>query len=90
VRTTLTVDDDIVGILQKKAAQELISFKEVVNRTLRLGLQADLISTSSQPPFQVRPFTQGLRPGFDPDKMNQLAGELEDTSFLEKHGKSVS
>jgi hypothetical protein len=39
------------------------------------------------PPFKITAFAMGLRPGIDPDKMNQLLDELEVEEFLKKHQK---
>ena len=38
VRTTLTLDDDLAGLLRKRARELGIPFKEAVNRTIRAGL----------------------------------------------------
>jgi hypothetical protein len=37
------------------------------------------------PRFKVRAFVEGLRPGIDPDKMNQFLDELESEEFSAKH-----
>lgn len=85
MRTTLTIDDDVAGILQQKASQRGLSFKEVVNSLLRAGISA------SEGPVLVRPMIKivgkplGLKVGFDSDKLGQLVDELEVESFLEKH-----
>ena len=36
------------------------------------------------PPFKIRAFVDGLQPGIDPDKMNQLVDELEAEEFARK------
>lgn len=62
MRTTLTVDDDVARLLEKEAHKSGESFKQVVNRFLRLGLIA-----SKQParkPFVVKPWNLGL-PDFE-------------------------
>ncbi|MDX2227655.1 MAG: DUF2191 domain-containing protein [Verrucomicrobiae bacterium] len=88
MRTTLTLDDDLAEILALRARQNHKAFKEVVNEALRAGL-----ATLSQPEvrmarkIKVRPFTGGLMPGVDPDRMNQLYDELEADSQLEKMRK---
>ena len=38
MRTTLTLDDDVSILLKKLQEEQGISFKEAVNRALRLGL----------------------------------------------------
>ena len=90
MRTTLTLDDDLAGILQKKARQQGHSFKEVVNGLLRAGIAA----TGGEPPLRqrvkvvARPL--GLKPGYDPDKLNQLVDELEAENYRRKAAKDDS
>jgi hypothetical protein len=38
MRTTLTIDDDLAGLLKRHARDLGLPFKDVVNRTLRAGL----------------------------------------------------
>jgi hypothetical protein len=40
MRTTLTLDDDVAMLLNKRVQESGQSFKEVVNRVLRTGLLA--------------------------------------------------
>ncbi len=37
MRTTLTLDDDLAGLLKQRARELGIPFKEAVNRTIRAG-----------------------------------------------------
>jgi hypothetical protein len=77
MRTTLTIDDDLAAILQSKAAQRGVAFKQVVNSLLRAGLGATEGSLPKREPVKVMGRALGMRPGYDPDKMNQLVDELE-------------
>ncbi len=36
-------------------------------------------------PFRIRAFVDGLQPGIDPDKMNQLLDELQAEEFARKY-----
>ena len=38
MRTTLTLDDDVAGLLKRRALELGIPFKEALNRTIRAGL----------------------------------------------------
>jgi hypothetical protein len=89
VRTTLTIDDDLAGILHKKAGQQGHSFKELVNATLRAGLAAEGVAPKRKK-FKVVGRPLGLRPGFDPDRMNQLVDELAVEDYLRKAAKDDS
>jgi hypothetical protein len=37
VRTTLTLDDDLAGLLKRRARELGIPFREMVNRAIRAG-----------------------------------------------------
>ncbi len=76
MRTTLTLDDDLAARLRQQAATLGVSFKEMVNRTLRAGLSLEMAPRDAPAPKTV-PHSFGFRPGVDLDKLNQLADELE-------------
>ncbi len=72
MRTTLSLDDDVARLLKKEVRRSGASFKEVVNRFLRMGLTA-----SKQPvrkPFRVKPWNLGLPPF---EKVEELLEYLE-------------
>lgn len=83
VRTTLTIDDDLAGILQRKSRELDKPFKELVNNALRKGLAES--STEKKHKITVRPHDFGsMRAGLDMDRMNQLVDELEVEDYLRK------
>ncbi|HMD16232.1 MAG TPA: hypothetical protein VKH18_06150 [Terriglobales bacterium] len=72
MRTTLSLDDDVAQLLKKEVRRTGSSFKEAVNRFLRMGLTA-----SKQPvrkPFRVKPWNLGLPPF---EKVEELLEYLE-------------
>jgi hypothetical protein len=72
MRTTLSLDDDVAQLLKKEVRRTGSSFKEAVNRFLRMGLMA-----SKQPvgkPFRVKPWNLGLPPF---EKVEELLEYLE-------------
>ena len=77
MRTTLTLDDDLVTKLKELAHQQGRTFKEAVNAAIRRGLTGPLPSTRRTKRFHVKTFHSAFRPGVDPLKLNQLADELE-------------
>jgi plasmid stability protein len=87
MRTTLTIDDDLAGILQKKASQQGHSFKAVVNDLLRAGLAAGGEAVPRRQPIKIFSKPLGLQAGYDPDKLNQLVDELAVEDFLRKAAK---
>ncbi|MGO9202412.1 MAG: DUF2191 domain-containing protein [Limisphaerales bacterium] len=84
MRTTLTIDDDLAGILRKKASQQGRSFKEVVNGLLRAGIAATGDPSSRRKHIKVVAKPLGLKAGYDPDKLNQLVDELEVEGLLKQ------
>lgn len=81
MRTTLTLDDDLVRRLKEVARRSGESFKSVVNTTIRRGLEQAGKPQDRLPRFVVEPKACGLRAGVDPRKLNRLVDELEIESF---------
>jgi hypothetical protein len=81
VRTTLTLDDDLVAALKQTTQGSGLSFEEVVNRTLRSGLAAEATPPKARP-YRVKPASLGVpMPGLDLDKALRLADALEDEAI---------
>ena len=76
MRTTLTLDDDLTGLLKQRAHELDIPFKEAVNRTIRAGLGESVRTGRGKAP-RTLPHSFGFNPGIDLDKLGQLADELE-------------
>ena len=72
MRTTLTIDDDLAGLLKRRAHELGLPFKEVVNRTIRAGLGEQARPRGGAVPKTI-PHSFGLRPGIDPDKLTSLS-----------------
>jgi hypothetical protein len=72
MRTTLTIDDDLAGLLKQRAREMGVPFKEAVNRAIRAGL-----GEAAKPHRRGSP-----KPGVDLDKLGQLADELEAEAFV--------
>lgn len=83
MRTTITLDADIVDQIKAEQARSRRSFKEVVNQALRLGLAMGAKPSRDGENFEVTIFRCGFQPGVDPYRLNQLADELEVGDFLE-------
>lgn len=90
MRTTLTLDDDVADALHRRARQERRSFKDVVNQTLRQGLQTGArVAASDRKPFEVQPEACGFLPGIDPLRLNHLFDQLETDRFVIGHAKDT-
>jgi hypothetical protein len=80
MRTTLTLDDDLAGLLKRRAQELGVPFKEAVNRTIRAGL-GEAAKAPGGPVPKTVPHSFGFRPGIDLDKLGQLADELEAEAY---------
>jgi hypothetical protein len=89
MRTTLTIDDDLAGILRRKSRELEKPFKEIVNLALRKGLSENLTKTEHK--VVVRPHDFGTsKPGLDMDRLNQFVDELEVEHYARKAAKDDS
>lgn len=80
MRTTVTLEEDVVHRLKELAHQRKASFKETLNEVIRRGLTAQLPAAAGAR-FQVEPHAGGFRPGIDPNRLNQLLDELDAEEF---------
>jgi len=80
MRTTLSIDDDLAGLLKRRARELGLPFKDVVNRTLRAGLGEQAKPRRVKVPKTIS-HSFGFRPGIDLDKLNQLVDELEAETY---------
>ena len=67
MRTTLTLDDDVAAALERLRREKDASLKEVVNETLRKGLEEAGRGTRRRRKFQTRVLKTGrcLLPNLD-------------------------
>jgi hypothetical protein len=77
MRTTLTLDPDVVRLIEEEIHRLRKPFKQVVNDALRRGLAPGMRQTPARR-YRVRPHAARLLPGLDRGKLNALADELED------------
>ncbi len=76
MRTTLTIEDDIAEKLKRVARRQRMSFKDVVNRALRRGLEPSRGSSTKR---RTRLKTRKLayRSGVDEVKLKERLDELD-------------
>ena len=70
MRTTLTIDDDVAAALERLRRSEDKSLKQVVNDTLRRGLEQQSVRAKPRKPFRTRSVSIG----------RCLIGNLDDIS----------
>jgi hypothetical protein len=75
VRTTLSLDDDVASLLEKESRRSGVSFKEVINRVLRLGLMA--ANRPERKAFAVKPRKLGLPSAVTYDNVEQFVEQME-------------
>jgi hypothetical protein len=71
------MDDDIVAKLVELQKQRGVSFKDIVNQTLRLGLE-QTAKLAHVPKFTVKARPMGQRPGLNYDNIGELLEQIED------------
>ena len=83
MRTTLTLDPDVVRMIQEEVHRVRKPFKTVVNDALRRGLSPRSSRTRGRP-YRVRPHAARLLPGLDRSKLNALADQMEERVLVAK------
>ncbi|MGQ0798648.1 MAG: hypothetical protein ACT4NL_00845 [Pseudomarimonas sp.] len=81
MRTTLTLDDDVVALIQRQARKHGDSFKHIVNDALRRGLTASAAPAVAEP---LATYALDTRAGVDLTRALALSAELEDEALLAK------
>jgi hypothetical protein len=83
MRTTLTIEDRIAKALKESAHRSGRSFKEVVNETLRKGMDAE--QTVNPKPYRLKPASLGkAATGIDLRKALLLADRIEEEEIARK------
>ncbi len=80
MRTTLSLDEDVLQKARTLASQLHVPFKAVVNEALRLGLN-ELEKPSRQRPYKTVPHDMGLRSGLDLDNVQEMLAHAEGQAF---------
>jgi hypothetical protein len=80
MRTTLTIDDDVLERARAVSAKLHTPLKKVVNEALRAGL--DRIEDPAQKrSYRTQPHAMGLRPGRNLDNIGELLAQIEGEDF---------
>ncbi len=76
MRTTLTIDDDVLDKARSVAQRLRTPFRLVVNEALRAGLLA-VKEPAKTRPYRTRPRKLGLRTGTNLDNIQELIAQIE-------------
>lgn len=81
MRTTVTLEPDVVAQLKRLMRDKGLSFKDALNTALRAGLNAP---PPAKRPVRFPTYAMGQHPGVDLTKALRLAAELEDEEIARK------
>jgi hypothetical protein len=77
MRITLTIDDDLAEQLAEAQKRLGVSFEEIVNQTLRQGLERQHSAHRKIPRFHVKTRPMGVMPGVNYANIGELLEQLE-------------
>ncbi|HEX9176867.1 antitoxin [Mycobacterium sp.] len=79
MRTTVTLDDDVVQLVRKRMAEEQVSFKKALNDAIREGA----VGRHAPRRFATRVVDMGV-PAINLDRALQIAADLEDEELIRR------
>lgn len=82
--TTLTLDDDLAGLLRTAAQQKGQPVAELAFSLLRTALDKPERRRPAATPFRIHPHQGVFAPGVPLQKLNRLADELDVECFLDR------
>jgi hypothetical protein len=76
-RTTLTLDQDNVARIERLRKQRDASFRDIINETIRAGLNAMERPSAKREPFRTRVFKSG-QPLMPVDNIGEVLAYLDE------------
>jgi hypothetical protein len=76
MRTTLSIDDDVLERARAVAAKLRTPLKTIINEALRTGLD-HVEQPAKQRPYKTKPHKMGLRNGRNLDNIQELLAQIE-------------
>ncbi|HEY7710329.1 MAG TPA: hypothetical protein VIG57_09900 [Candidatus Entotheonella sp.] len=80
MRTTLTLDNDVIDKARAVAAKHRLTFRAVVNEALRIGLE-EVEKSATRRPYRTEPHAMGLRAGYNLDNIQEVLSRAEGEDF---------
>jgi hypothetical protein len=81
MRTTVTLDPDVVEQVKTLARQRNLTFKSALNDAIRAGLASE---RGGGHPYRLPSRPMGLRPGVDLSHALRMADSIEDDETVRK------
>lgn len=80
MRTTLSIDDDVLERARAISTRRRTPFKTIINEALRAGL--DQVEAPANPrPYRTVPHAMGLKPGRNLDNIQELLAQIEGEDY---------
>jgi len=76
MRTTLSIDDDVLEKAKAAAAKRRLPFRTIINEALRAGLKT-MATPPEAVPYQTEPHELGLKAGKNLDNIQELLAQIE-------------
>ena len=76
MRTTLSIDSDVMERSREVAARLNAPCRAVINKALRIGLE-QVEQTAKHRPYKTEPHPMGLRSGRNLDNIQELLAQVE-------------
>jgi hypothetical protein len=76
MRTTLTIDDDVLERARALSSKLRTPFKTVINEALRSGLD-HVERPAEQKTYKTKPRAMGLKSGHNLDNIQELLSQIE-------------
>ena len=80
MRTTLSIDDDVIERARAVAAKLNQPFKVIVNEALRAGLD-QVEQPARQRRYRTKPHKMGLRQGYNLDNIQELLAQVDGEDY---------
>ena len=82
MRTTVTLDPDVIRLLKNESHKRGESFKVALNDAVRKAFQAPPATTGKRKPYVVKAYDMGLMPGIDYSQANKLMEDMDIDAHL--------
>lgn len=76
MRTTLSIDDDVLQKAKSVAAEKRLPLRTMINGALRAGLNA-MATPADAVPYQTKPHRLELKAGRNLDNIQELLAKVE-------------